>query len=211
VLVVDDEPNNRMLLCDPLVAQGHTVNEAENGEQALEKVAEHSPDVVLLDLMMPNMDGFEVCRRLKANPKTAHIPVLITTALSERKERLQGIAAGANDFLSKPIDLTDVILRVRNAIQTKRLFDQVRASCERLKELEALRDHLTHMILRDLRNPLANAISLIEPFKRTVAAKLDENETQQINQASAIIVDLVERLSSLLTVSRMDQPKIRCA
>src|SRR6266513_5381701 len=125
VLVVDDEEKNRKLLCDTLKARGHEVVEAENGEQALQLVVTHSPDVILLDVMMPRMDGFTVCRRLKENSRTAHIPILMVTALSDRKERLLGVEAGANDFLTKPIDLQDVSIRVRNAIYTKRLFDQL--------------------------------------------------------------------------------------
>jgi two-component system cell cycle response regulator len=127
VLVVDDEEQNRTLLRDPLEARGFEVEEAENGMQALEKIAVRPPDVILLDIMMPQMDGYEVCRRLKTDSKTAHIPILMVTALSERKERLMGIAVGANDFLNKPIDVQDVNLRVENARHTKRLFDQLQA------------------------------------------------------------------------------------
>jgi len=127
VLVVDDEERNRMLLTDSLEAQRFSVVEAENGNEALQKIFFEPPDVILLDLMMPGMDGFEVCRRVKKNQVTASIPVLMITALSERQERLMGIAAGANDFLSKPVDIQDVILRVGNAVQTKRLFDELQA------------------------------------------------------------------------------------
>jgi CheY-like chemotaxis protein len=127
VLVVDDEEQNRMLLCDTLEARGYEVAQAEDGEQALQKVAERPPDAILLDVMMPRMDGFEACRRLKSDGKTAPIPILMVTALSERKERMIGIAAGANDFLNKPIDIQDTTLRVRNAVYTKRLFDQLQA------------------------------------------------------------------------------------
>jgi class 3 adenylate cyclase/CheY-like chemotaxis protein len=135
VLVVDDEEQNRTLLRDPLEARGYEVAEAENGMQALQKIAERPPDVVLLDLMMPKLDGFEVCRRLRKNPKTAHIPILMITALSERKERLMGIEAGANDFLNKPIDIQDVILRVGNAVYAKQLHDQLRVEQEKSERL----------------------------------------------------------------------------
>jgi class 3 adenylate cyclase len=134
VLVVDDDEANRTLLRDPLETHGYEIVEAENGEQALQKIAQRPPDVVLLDVMMPRMDGFEVCRRLKKDARTAHIPVLIVTALSERLERLMGIAAGASDFLTKPVDLQEVILRVGHAVHSKHLFDQLqveqtRAEC----------------------------------------------------------------------------------
>ena len=135
VLIVDDEEQNRMLLRDPLETHGYEIAEAEDGEQALERVAELSPDVVLLDVMMPRMDGFEVCRRLKSDAQKAAIPILMVTALSERKERMMGIAAGANDFLSKPVDLLDLRLRVRNAVYTRQLFDRLRAEQEKSEAL----------------------------------------------------------------------------
>jgi adenylate cyclase len=135
VLVVDDEEQNRTLLRDPLEARGYEVEEAENGMQALQMIARHPPDVILLDLMMPQMDGLEVCRRLRKDAKTAHLPILMITALSERGDRLLGIHAGANDFLNKPIDIQDVILRVGNAVYAKHLHDQLQAEREKSERL----------------------------------------------------------------------------
>jgi adenylate cyclase len=135
VLIVDDEEQNRSLLHDPLEARGYEIAEAENGMIALEKIAARLPDVILLDVMMPQMDGFEVCRRLKTDSKTAHIPILMVTALSERKERLMGIAVGANDFLNKPVDIQDVTLRVGNAVYSKHLHDQLQVEQEKSDQL----------------------------------------------------------------------------
>jgi len=135
VLVVDDEEQNRTLLRDPLEARGYEVAEAENGMQALQKIAVRLPDVILLDLMMPQMDGFEVCRRLRKDAKTAHLPILMITALSERGDRLLGIQSGANDFLNKPIDILDVILRVGNAVHSKQLHDQLQVEQEKSEQL----------------------------------------------------------------------------
>jgi adenylate cyclase len=135
VLVVDDEEQNRTLMRDPLEAHGYDVIEVENGISALQKVEEQTPDVILLDLMMPKMDGFEVCRRLKKYWKTAHVPILVLTALSDRKERLMGIEAGANDFLTKPVDVQDVLLRVNNAVYTKRLHDLLQVEREKSERL----------------------------------------------------------------------------
>ena len=150
VLVVDDEPNNRTLLRDALEVHGYEIVEAENGEQALQIVAQRPPDVILLDVMMPRLDGFEVCRRLKKDPATAPIPILIVTALSERMERMTGIAAGANDFLTKPVDLQEVILRVGHSVQLKHLFDQLqreRQDAERLL-LNTLPAHIAQRMKR---------------------------------------------------------------
>ena len=135
VLVVDDEEQNRTLLRDPLEARGYEVAEAENGLQALQKIAARPPDVILLDLMMPKLDGLEVCRRLRQDARTAHLPILMVTALSERGDRLLGIQAGANDFLNKPVDIQDVILRVGNAVHANQLHDRLQREQARSEQL----------------------------------------------------------------------------
>ena len=135
VLVVDDEEPNRTLLRDPLEARGFEVAEAENSLDALNSIADRVPDAILLDVMMPGMDGFQLCRQLRAQQRTAHVPILMVTALSERKERLLGIEAGANDFLNKPVDVQDLILRVANAVYAKVLFDQLQVERERSERL----------------------------------------------------------------------------
>ena len=124
VLVMDDERLNRMLLHSLLQGAGYQVAEAEDGESALQQLGANNPDVILLDVMMPGLDGYSVCRRIKEDPAAVHLPVLIIPALNDREARLQGIGAGANDFLTKPIDRQEVLLRVHNAVYAKRLFDE---------------------------------------------------------------------------------------
>lgn len=111
ILIVDDIEANRRLLQAKLEAQYHTVLVAENGPQALEMAQRELPEIILLDVMMPGMDGFEVCRRLKADPVTSYIPVVMVTALSDMEDRVRGLDAGAEDFLTKPID--DFLLNSR--------------------------------------------------------------------------------------------------
>ena len=208
ILVVDDDAKNRELLRDLLEAKGHSVVEAESGQQALEMVAAGRPDVVLLDVMMPGMDGFEVCRRLKGNPETAPIPVLMVTALEERSDRITGIDAGANDFLTKPVDPQDVVLRVRNAVAAKKLYDQLQGSYDRLKELEALRDNLTHMIVHDLRSPLTGIMGFMQLVQMQAGQKLDDTESQFLGKALASCSTLLEMINSLLDVNRLEEGKM---
>ncbi|WP_297104843.1 PleD family two-component system response regulator [uncultured Devosia sp.] len=127
VLIVDDIPTNVRLLEARLAAEYYEVLTASSGAQALAICDSQDVDIVLLDVMMPEMDGFEVCRRLKANPKTHHVPVLMVTALDQASDRVQGLDAGADDFLTKPVDDTQLMARVKSLVRLKSLTDELRA------------------------------------------------------------------------------------
>ena len=120
LLIVDDEPAGREALEGLLLNQGYNLHFAADGTEALEKIRELRPDLVLLDVMMPGMDGFEVCRQLRAEALTAEIPVLLVTALDDRDTRLEGIASGADDFISKPYDRGELRLRVKTIMRIGR-------------------------------------------------------------------------------------------
>jgi class 3 adenylate cyclase len=124
ILVVDDTPQNVKLLADLLTAKGYDVSTAVNGEQALERVAEKAPDLVLLDIMMPGISGYDVCRKLRANPATALLPIVLVTSLDPNQERVKGIEAGADDFLAKPINQAELFARVRSLLRIKGLQDE---------------------------------------------------------------------------------------
>lgn len=204
ILVADDDPCNRGLLRDLLEAGGHAVIEATDGADALEKAVSEACDVILLDVVMPRMDGLEACRRLKANPETAHIPVLIVTALTEKEQHYQGIDAGANDYLNKPISRRDVLLRVRNALYAKRLHDKVRQDLAKLRELEILQDNLTHMIVHDMRTPLMN-ISLVYDMVLTERERLSPAQEDFIAMGQNGCRELIEMMTSMLDVSRLEE------
>jgi two-component system cell cycle response regulator len=126
VLVVDDILSNVKLLEAKLSAEYFEVVTAYSGAEALAKMEEHKPDIVLLDVMMPGMDGFEVCRRIKTNPKTAHVPVVMVTALDQSTDRVAGLEAGADDFLTKPVDDAALFARVRSLVRLKMMTDELR-------------------------------------------------------------------------------------
>ncbi|HVB17609.1 MAG TPA: PleD family two-component system response regulator [Stellaceae bacterium] len=126
VLVVDDVDLNIKLLEAKLSSEYFEVVSAQNGPTALEVADAEVPDIILLDVMMPRMDGFEVCRRLKANPRTADIPIVMVTALSDVADRLRGLEAGADDFLTKPVNDTALFARVRSLVRLKRMMDELR-------------------------------------------------------------------------------------
>lgn len=127
ILVVDDIPANVRLLEAKLQAEYYDVIAATRGEEALVRARVDQPDIVLLDVMMPGMDGFETCRQLKADPTTRHIPVVMVTALDQREDRIKGLAVGAEDFLSKPIDDVQLMARVRSLTRTKTVLDELRS------------------------------------------------------------------------------------
>lgn len=127
VLVVDDIAPNVKLLEAKLTSEYYDVITATSGPQALERVIGDTPDIVLLDVMMPGMDGFEVCKRIKDNPATAHIPVVMVTALTDATDRVRGLEAGADDFLSKPVNDVALMARVRSLVRLKMTVDEWRA------------------------------------------------------------------------------------
>jgi two-component system cell cycle response regulator len=126
ILVVDDVLSNVKLLEAKLEAEYFEVITASSGEQALARVTAELPDIVLLDVMMPGMDGFEVCRQIKGNRKTTHIPVIMVTALDQPSDRVTGLDAGADDFLTKPVDSTALFARVRSLVRLKTMTDELR-------------------------------------------------------------------------------------
>ena len=134
ILVVDDTPANVKLLVDVLAAKGFAVTAAVNGEEALAKVAQDMPDLVLLDIMMPGLSGYEVCKRLRANPDTALLPVVLCTSLDPQQERINGIEAGADDFVSKPINLPELFARVKSLLRIKTLQDEVKSQAAQIAE-----------------------------------------------------------------------------
>jgi class 3 adenylate cyclase/AmiR/NasT family two-component response regulator len=184
VLVVDDTPNNVKLLADLLTVKGYAVATAVNGEEALAKVASEKPDIVLLDVMMPGLSGYDVCRRIRADAATALLPVVLVTSLDPQQERLHGIEAGADDFLGKPINQPELFARVRSLLRVKSLQDEVGRQADALKEWnvkleERVNEQITQLqrlgqLKRFFSPPVADAIitagekSILAPHRREI-------------------------------------------
>jgi adenylate cyclase len=132
ILVVDDTPRNVKLLADVLAVKGYNVATAASGREALEKIAAEPPDLVLLDVVMPEMSGYDVCRNIRDNAATEMLPVIMVTALDPGEERIKGIEAGADDFLSKPINQAELLARVKSLLRIKELHDTVQLQAKEL-------------------------------------------------------------------------------
>jgi len=146
IFVVDDEANNRLLLKTYLSAEGYTVAFARNGQEALQNISRIAPDVIILDVMLPVIDGYEVCRELKNSPDYKYIPIILATALRGNEERIRGIEAGADDFISKPYNKAELTTRIKSLIRIGTLY---RALAEKVSELEAARKKLKKLAVTD--------------------------------------------------------------
>jgi two-component system sensor histidine kinase/response regulator len=161
ILVVDDNADNRALARATLDDEGHTVILAESGEQALRAFETDAPDCVLLDVRMPGMDGFEVCRRIRALPGGEHTPIVFLTALRDVDTFDTALRAGADDFLTKPVRPTELVVRVHAALRLQRMsaelrehYDLVRHQRDDLMRLQLQKERLTEFIVHDLKNPV---------------------------------------------------------
>ena len=132
ILVVDDTPHNVKLLADLLTAKGYDVRTAASGAEALALLPGFDPDIVLLDVMMPGMSGYEVCQKIRSDPETRLLPVVLVTALDAAEERVKGIEAGADDFLSKPFNTSELLARVRSLLRIRKLHETIRVQTAEL-------------------------------------------------------------------------------
>jgi adenylate cyclase len=178
ILIVDDQRSNVEMMAGVLKARGYVVNGAYDGMQALEQVREASPDLVVADILMPNMDGYELCRRLRGIPETALLPVILVTSVDAQGERIKGLEAGADDFLEKPVNWEELFARVRSLLRVKALQDElkeVNAKLEkRVREQVAELERLSRL-KRFFSPSVAEAIvaggeELLEPHRREITA-----------------------------------------
>jgi adenylate cyclase len=150
ILIVDDNETNRDILATRLRPHGYELIEAGDGEAALAAAQQYHPDLILLDVMMPKLDGIEVCRRVKADSELPFIPVILVTALGDSKDVVAGLEAGADEYLTKPVDQAALVARVKSMLRTKLLTDQVRAQADDLAHWNRTLEERVHQQLSQI-------------------------------------------------------------
>ncbi|HXJ21305.1 MAG TPA: hybrid sensor histidine kinase/response regulator [Polyangia bacterium] len=209
ILVVDDNLQNREVAEGHLVGAGYRVVQAEGGAEALAILTGGSTDLVLLDVLMPGMDGYETCRRIRALPRGGDVPVLFLTALGDLETHRAAMESGADDFLTKPLNRTELLIRVRSLLRIKQLSDELRSNYEVIRtQRDALlaaqrqKDELTALIVHDLKNPLSSILSNTQfVLGGHVPDREMRDSLEDVVRASQAMVRLV---MNLLDISRSE-------
>lgn len=213
ILVVDDTPENIQLLNDVLLDRGIIVTMAKNGRQALKSVSIKIPDLILLDIAMPDMDGFEVCQELKKNPATASIPVIFVTARTETDDIVHGFELGAVDYVTKPFNIAELLARIDTHLDLKFSHDTINEQNERLKLMDATKDRLFSILSKDLKLPVHSiadtSAKTLTNFEKVPATELKTVLTN-IQQNSERVASMLTRLNYwALLISGKTDPKPR--
>lgn len=182
ILVVDDVPVNIQILVTYLAAEGYDVVSAKDGHDAMKAVKEHQPDLILLDVMMPKMNGFKVCEVIKSDDATKFIPVILVTALNELEDKVKGMNSGADDFLAKPFNKLELLVRVRSLLRIKHLHDELQ---EKVIELQRTKEELRQLAITDGLTGLYN----YRYFKEQLLQELKRAQRHSLN-ISVVMIDI---------------------
>jgi two-component system sensor histidine kinase/response regulator len=198
VLVVDDEPANFDVIEILLFKEGYELHHQDNGADAIASLNTINPDLILLDVMMPDMDGIEVCQQIKNNRQWQHIPIIIVTALSDKEDLARCLDAGADDFISKPINSNELRARVRSMLRIKSQYDHI-------QETMLLREEMMQTIVHDLRNPLIGILLGCDSLK---ALDLPDRAKKRVSQISKTIEQMRLLVDDILTIGRLEANKL---
>jgi two-component system sensor histidine kinase/response regulator len=203
ILIVDDTPANLQLLAGLLRERGYKPRPVPSGKLALQAAAAEAPDLVLLDINMPEMDGYAVCEQFKRDERLKEIPVIFISALTETLDKLRAFQAGGVDYVTKPFDAEEVGARVQTHLTLRRLQIDLQNRYDDLQQLQQLRDGLVHMIVHDLRSPLTSVMGYID-LLRTDATATAEDRAHFIDTAYTGASQMVEMIGSLLDINRLE-------
>jgi len=205
ILVVDDVPANLQLISGLLSQKGYKVRPVPSGKLALQAIASRHPDLILLDIRMPEMNGYEVCERLKADPELRDIPIIFLSALNETEDKVKGFFAGAVDYVTKPVQIEELEARVQTHLELRAQRIELERRYRRLLELEGLRDSLVHMIVHDMRTPLSVALSCYELIND---GSLSEDKIDLVKMGSASLNSLTNMVNAVLDIGKIESGKM---
>jgi two-component system sensor histidine kinase/response regulator len=203
ILVVDDTAANLDVLVEMLEEQGYRVRPVPSGFLALQSARVQPPDLILLDISMPEMDGYEVCKHLKADENLKDIPVIFISALHDTMDKVQGFDAGAVDYITKPFQFEEVKARVQAHLRTYRMQKELEQQYAAIRKLEELKDNLTHMIVHDMASPI-QTIGLAVDLVLSGEAGEGQEKVEVLARACDASRSLTEMVHSLLDISRME-------
>ncbi len=210
ILLVDDRPDNLKLLTGVLQAQGYAVRPVTSGRLALTTCRVEKPDLILLDIKMPDMDGYEVCERLKEDAELKDIPVIFLTALMDTTDKMKAFELGGVDYITKPFQSGEVEARVRTHLTISDQRKKLQESYDKLRETEGLRDNLVHMIVHDIRNALSTVMGSFELLDLLLKEETGlEKGHRYIRTARQSVDKVVEMANSLLDISRMEAGELK--
>ncbi len=208
VLVVDDDSETLRILEQILAANHYQLAIFTRGDQALNAVRRFSPDAIILDIGMPEMDGYEICRRLKKEAGTSQIPVLFLSGMSGGDDIESGFQAGGVDFVAKPVCEQELLSRLSTQIRLHKAHDLLTKQHVRLRELEAYRDTLVHMLVHDMRSPLQAMLGHLQLIERGAWGALDADSRDSLSQ-TILATRLLSRLvSEIIDVNRLESQKM---
>jgi signal transduction histidine kinase len=211
ILVVDDERLNRRILSAILQPEGFEVVEADSGEQALERYALAPPDLVLLDVVLPGMNGFDACRNLRARYGDSAAPVIFITAKSESDDVVEGLAAGGVDYLPKPIRAKEALARIHAHLQIRALLAEQRLLVEQLSSANSAKNRLLGMAAHDLRNPLASIRGLAEFLRDGVVGPLSPDQLDLVKTIHSASQEMLLLVNELLDVATIEAGELKIA
>jgi len=213
VIVVDDTPANLQLLTGMLKERGYKVRPVPSGKLALQAAKNDPPDLILLDIMMPEMAGYEVCERLKADETLREIPIIFISALNETMDKVRAFGVGGVDYVTKPFQFEEVQARVSTHLELQRQRRELKENYEKLLRLEELRDNLVHMIVHDLRNPLQGISGFLDLALTLEKETLTEDGLEYLQTAKRSTTEVIDMVNAVLDVSKMEagEMKLRLA
>ncbi|HUN23174.1 MAG TPA: response regulator [Anaerolineales bacterium] len=222
ILIVDDEYSNRDIMSQFLAMEGFQLFMAVDGEDAMQKLQEVQPDLVLLDILMPRLNGYEVCRRIKDNPETVFVPVIMITALRGTDEKIKSAEVGADDFLTKPFNYIELVTRVKSLLRVKQLSDQLkdynrqlekkvqertlqlRRALEELREIDRLKSEFIANVSHELRTPLLHVKGYVSLMADGTLGPLTSDQQDGLRTAEGSIQILEKLVEDIVDFSGTD-------